>query len=185
MKILGNLVHSLILLQKQLLYRSCVLLITLYSFQLWYYNKALLSYPLKKLKNIQKRVAIWILGAFQMSPSFGIKAIVGLIPIYLYLCKLSERAQLRAHLFPDNHILKSLPSLNIDPYCCSLNSLTSCQQSIIKGSVVDMDNRFNEIFFMFDLLSKEFSSGSRIVDSFSNCFSFYLFKRYSDKSFKS
>ena len=35
--------------QKQLLYRSCALLITLYGFQMWFYNKAPLSYPLKTL----------------------------------------------------------------------------------------------------------------------------------------
>ena len=52
MKILGNLACGFISHHKQLLYRSCVLPITLYGFQLWYYNKVLLSYPLKELKNI-------------------------------------------------------------------------------------------------------------------------------------
>ena len=44
MKILGNLVWGLISHQKCFLYRSCVLSIILYSFQMWFYNKALLSY---------------------------------------------------------------------------------------------------------------------------------------------
>jgi len=148
-----------------------------------------LLYSLKKLKKIQRRVVIWILDAFQISPFFGIEAIAGLIPIHLHICKLSERAQLRAYLLLDNYILRSLleskPSLNINPYCFSLDSLTSCQLLIIKGSVINMDNRLNEIFPAFNLLNKEFSSGSRIVNSFSNHFSFYLFKRCSDKTFKS
>jgi len=38
---------------------------------------------------MQRRVAIWILDTFKMSLSFGIKAIVGLIPINLHLQKLS------------------------------------------------------------------------------------------------
>ena len=57
-KMLRNSLRGLIPTQKQLLYRSCVLPITLYGFQLWYYNKALLVYLLKKLMNIQRKAAI-------------------------------------------------------------------------------------------------------------------------------
>jgi len=85
MKILGNLVRGLISHQKHLLYRSCILSIALYGFQLWFYNKALLLYPLKMLGKMQKRAAICILWAFKMSPLFGIEAIAGLIPINLHL----------------------------------------------------------------------------------------------------
>jgi len=84
MKIYGNLVRSLIPYQKCLLYRSCILPITLYGFQLWFYNKAPLSYPLKMLGKMQRRTAIWILEAFKMSPSFDIKAIAELIFINLH-----------------------------------------------------------------------------------------------------
>ena len=105
MKILGNSVRGLIPHQKHLLYRSCVLPIALYGFQLWFYNKAFLSYPLKMLGKMQRRASIWILGAFKTPPSFGIKAIAGLIPINLHLQKLSGRLQLRSHSLPHNHIL--------------------------------------------------------------------------------
>ena len=108
MKILGNLSHGLIPYQKCLSYRSCVLPITLYSLQLWHYNKTPLSYSLKVLNKIQRRAAIWILGAFQISLSFGIKEIADFIPIHMHLCKLSGKAQLRAHTLPDNHILRLL-----------------------------------------------------------------------------
>jgi len=57
------------------------------------------------LGKMQRRAAIWILGAFKMSLLFGLKAIAGLIPINLYLQKLSRRSQLRAHTLPNNHIL--------------------------------------------------------------------------------
>ena len=90
--ILGNSVHSLAPQQKHLLYRSCILPIALYEFQLWFFNKALLSYPLKKLNKIQRRAAIWILGAFHTLPSFSIEAIADLISIYLHLQKLSGRS---------------------------------------------------------------------------------------------
>ena len=52
MKVLDNSTRSLISQQKQLLYRSCVLLIALYGFQLWFYKKAPLSYPLRVLNHM-------------------------------------------------------------------------------------------------------------------------------------
>ena len=35
-----------------------ILFIVLYSFQLWYFKEVLLYYPLKKLRKIQKRIAL-------------------------------------------------------------------------------------------------------------------------------
>ena len=124
-----------------------------------------------------------------MSPFFGIEVIVDLISIYLHFYKLSSRTQLRTHSLSNNHILKSLLkarlSLNIKSYCLSLDSFTLYQRSKVKGTVIDMDNRFNEVFSVFNPLNKEFSPRSRIIDMFSNCFSFHLFKRSNNKSFKS
>ena len=48
-----------------------------------------------------------------------------------------------------------------------------------------MDNKFNKIFPVLDLFNKEFPFSSRIIDSFSNCFSFHLFKKGSNENFKS
>ena len=112
MKILSNSNYSLNLHQKRLLYRSCIIPIALYGFQLWFYNYAPLSYPLKMLGKIQRRAALWIIGAFKTSPTFDIKAIAGLIPINLHLQKLGGRFQLWAHSLPSNHIIWSLMELN-------------------------------------------------------------------------
>ena len=46
------------------------------------------------LGKMQKRAALWIIGAFKMFPTFGIEAIIGLIPINLHLQKLDDRSQL-------------------------------------------------------------------------------------------
>jgi len=81
MKILGNSACGLISNQKYLLYRSCVLSIALYGFQLWFYNKMPLLYSLKKLNKIQQRAAIWILNAFCTFSFFGIEVIASLIPV--------------------------------------------------------------------------------------------------------
>ena len=51
-----------------------------------------MSYHMKILNKIQRKAAIWILGAFKMSPSEGIEAIAGIIPIKFHLQKLAERS---------------------------------------------------------------------------------------------
>ena len=93
-KLLGNLLRGINPLQKQLLYRCCIFLIVLYRFQLWYYNKAPLSYHMKILDKIQRRAAIWILGAFKSSSSEGIETIAGIILIKFHLQKIAKRSQI-------------------------------------------------------------------------------------------
>ena len=108
MKLLGNLIQGINPIQKRLLYRCCVLSIALYGFQLWFYNKAPLSYPMKILRKMQRRAAIWILGAFKMSPTEELETIVGLISIKLHLHKLASRSQLHSAALPENHLIKTL-----------------------------------------------------------------------------
>ena len=124
-----------------------------------------------------------------MSPLYGIEAIVGLIPIHLHLQKLSRRSQLRVHTLSDNHIIRSLkdnkPYSPSPPHVLSLGSLTKRQHGFLKSHMVDIDNRFNEVFPVFNPINPEFHPGNRIIDLFPNCFSFHLFSRSSDHSFKS
>jgi len=75
---------------------------------MWYYNKVPLLYLLKVLRNMQRRAVLWILGAFHTSPSTGIEAIAGLIPIHLHLQKLNGRFHLRVYTLPTNHVIKLL-----------------------------------------------------------------------------
>ena len=85
MKLLGNSSRGINPIQKRLLYRCCILPIALYGFQLWFYNKAPLLYHMKILGKMQRRAAIWILGAFKTSLSEGLEAIAGLILIKSHL----------------------------------------------------------------------------------------------------
>ena len=55
MKLLGNSSQGIFPLQKQQLYRCCILPIALYGFQLWFYNKTPLSYHMKLLNKMQKK----------------------------------------------------------------------------------------------------------------------------------
>jgi len=49
---------------------------------------------MKILDKMQRRAAIWILGAFKSSPSEGIEAIAGIIPIKFHLQKIAKRLQI-------------------------------------------------------------------------------------------
>ncbi|KXN92089.1 hypothetical protein AN958_09792 [Leucoagaricus sp. SymC.cos] len=85
MGMLGNSLHGLSPKQKRLLYRSCVVPIAMYGFCLWCHglnpHKGLLS----SLDKMQHHAAVWIMGAFHTSPSGGVEALVGLIPIWHHL----------------------------------------------------------------------------------------------------
>ena len=71
------------------------------------------------------------------------------------------------------------------PHALSLGSLTKKQHSLLKSHLVDIDNMFNEVFLAFDPTNPKFHPGNKIMDLFPNCFSFHLFSRSSDCSFKS
>ena len=176
MKILGNSTRGLNSYQKHLLYRCCTMLIILYSFQLWYYNKVPLSYPMKIMSKMQRRVALWIVNGFKTAPLMDIEAIASLTSINLHLQKIGGRSQLRAHSLPSSHILCSLmSSCNeslLHQHSLSLNFLTRRQHGLIKGHLVNMDNYFNEFFPLFDPINPELFPGHRIIDIFSNYFLF-------------
>ena len=108
MKLLGNLSRGISPLQKRLLYRCCTLPIALYGFQLWYYNKAPVSYHMKTLNKMQRKAAIWILGAFKTLSLEGIEAIASIIPMRFHIQKLVKRSQLHLFKLLNNHILKTL-----------------------------------------------------------------------------
>ena len=107
-KLLGNLSQGITPIQKHLLYRCCVLPIALYSYQLWFYKNAPLSYHMKIMGKMQRRATIWILGAFKTLPTEGIEAITGVIPIKYYLQKLVSRSQLWPLALPVSYLIRTL-----------------------------------------------------------------------------
>ena len=133
---------------------------------------------MKILNKMQRRAATWILGAFKTSPTEGIEAIVGLIPIEFHLQKIAKRSLIWPFKLPDNHIIKNL--LNDAPPSTkttdshNISSLTNCQRSLTKGFIIYSNTKSYGIFPSFSPLDPEFSPGSRIIDNFSNHFSFNL-----------
>ena len=142
---------------------------------------------MKILNKIQRCAAIWILGAFKTSPSYSIEAIVGLIPIKLHLHKLGGRSQLQAYKLPYNHLLYLLINSNLNSSSNfkpnTLDSLTNWQCFLVKGHLVNMANRSHECFSSFSPLNSEFSPSLRIIDNFSDHFSFDICDKRKDNKF--
>jgi len=133
---------------------------------------------MKILNKMQRRAAIWILGAFKMSPSEGIKAIVGIIPIKFHLQKLAERSLIRPFKLLANHIIQDLMDdllhQNKGPNTHAVSSLTNRQKNITKGHLIDACNKSYGIFPFFSPLHQEFTPGFHLSDILSDCFSFNL-----------
>jgi len=70
---------------------------------------------MKILDKMQRRAAIWILGAFKTLPTEGMKAIAGIIPIKFHLQKLAKRSQMCPLKLPTNHIIRVLMEDTPDP----------------------------------------------------------------------
>ena len=127
---------------------------------------------------MQRRAAIWILGAFKTSPSEGIEAIAGIIPIKYHIQKIAKRFQLYLFKLPNNHILRNLldnstPRSNLTN-SHTIGSLTNRQRLITKGHLIDSNTKSYGIFPAFSPLNPEFSPGHHIIDNFPNWFSFNL-----------
>ena len=133
---------------------------------------------MKILNKMQRRAAIWILDAFKTSPSEGIEAIAGIIPIRFHLQKLAKKLQMWPFKLLINHILRNLMddslSLSISPNPHSISSLTNCQKTATKSHLIDSCTKSYGIFPSFSPLNQEFSPGSHIVDIFPDRFSFNL-----------
>jgi len=129
---------------------------------------------MKILNKVQRRAAIWILGAFKSLPSEGIEAIAEIIPIKFHLQKIAKRSQIRPFKLPINHILRSLMD-DLPP--SSTTSNPHKIGSLTKGHLTDSYNKSHGIFPSFSPISIKFSSGNHIIDNFSDRFSFNLVNR--------
>ena len=104
--------------------------------------------------------------------------LAGLIPIHLHLNKFSRGHHLRVislsqqHAF--NFLLDEHHSKKTKPHCLSIVLLTQKHCSKIKSSIVNSNNCLNEVFSLFDKLHKELSLDFHLVDTFPDCFFFYI-----------
>ena len=136
---------------------------------------------MKILDKMQRRAALWILGAFKTSPSEGIEAIAGIIPIKFHLQKITKRSQIRPFKLPINHIIRNLMDDSPPSFTTSnphkIGLLANRQRILTKGHLINSYNKSHGIFPSFSPLSIEFSPGLCIIDNFSDHFSFNLVNR--------
>jgi len=186
MKMLGNSSRGLLPTQKRLLYRTCIIPIALYGFQLWFFKGAPIIKNITELKKMQQRAALWITGAFRMSPSEGVEAIAGLIPINLHLKKLNGRHHLRYATIPTSHAINSLldkhQSKNQNQHKFALANLTQKQKTKLKSPIKDVSEKLNEIKDEFDPFYILFHPGLRLVDHFSSRILFHSPTSSSDEA---
>ena len=133
---------------------------------------------MKILNKMQRRAAIWILGAFKTLPLEGIEAIAGIIPIKFHLQNIAKRLQIHPFKLPANHILRNLldksSPLSNTSNSHNIGSLTNHQRTLTKGHLIDTCNKVYGIFPSFSPLNPEFFPSHRIIDNFSDRFSFNL-----------
>jgi len=177
MKMLDNSSRGISPTQKHLLYRTCILPIALYEFQLWFFKGAPTVKNLTKLKKMQHKAALWITGAFRTSPSKGVEAIAGLILITLHLKKLN-----RCHhlwyvsvllFYAINSLLDHQYSKNKKPHKYSLANFTCKQQSKLKSPIKDVNKRLSEIKDEFKSFHPIFHPGLWVINHFSDRITFY------------
>ena len=124
---------------------------------------------------MQRRAAIWILGAFKTLPLEGIEALAGLIPVKFHLQKIAKRSQIHPFKLPKSHMLNNLMDNSpqqLNPY--NTGTLTHHQRTLTKGHLIDLKIKSYGIFLSFSPLDPEFTLGHRIIDNFSDRFSFNL-----------
>ena len=130
------------------------------------------------LAAMQCKAALWILGAFHTSPTGGIEALAGLIPIHLYLKKLVKQSYLRAATLPSQHTLMSLLSAkcskNTPPHPQSLALLNNTQCARLKDPLLDTEAFLLNLTECFNLLHAKVIPGCRLLDSFPDYISFHL-----------
>jgi len=148
-----------------------------YGFNLWFFKDAPIVKNINKLKKIQHKADLWITGTFQTSPSDGIEAIAGLIPITLHMRKLNRRHHLRYGSIPSTHAINSLldpqHTKNHPPYKTVTSKLTDKQRFNFKSPIKDVNKHLNGVRECFNPFFSLFSPGSRVVDHFPSRFSFH------------
>ena len=119
---------------------------------------------------MQRKAALWILGAFFTSPTGEIEALAGLIPIQLHLKKLVKRSCLRAATLPSQHALMSLLSAKhskgAPPHPQSLTLLNDIQCAHLKGPLLDTEASLLNLTECFNPLHAETTPDCRLLDSF-------------------
>ncbi|CAA7267766.1 unnamed protein product [Cyclocybe aegerita] len=176
MRMLGNSTRGLSLKQRRLLYRSCVVPIATYGYQLWYFNGARNKGAMNQLKWMQRKAALWITGAFRTSPTGGLEALAGLIPVHLMLKKLATCAVYCVATLSDTHPLCSMMGERLlkraKPHARSAALMTPAMRGKVKSTIMEVDERVHTLTESFEPFAPEAHPGDRLLDCYADRFHF-------------
>ncbi|CAA7267337.1 unnamed protein product [Cyclocybe aegerita] len=154
MRMLGNSTRGLSPKQCHLLYRSCVVPIATYSYRLWYFDGAHNK------------------GAFHTSPTGGLEALAGLIPVHLMLKKLATCAVYRVTTLSDTHPLRSMLGKGLlkraVPHACSAALMTPAMRGKVKSTVMEVDERVHTLTESFEPFAPEARPGDWLLDHYAD-----------------
>ncbi|CAA7269042.1 unnamed protein product [Cyclocybe aegerita] len=176
MRMLRNSTRGLSPKQRRLLYRSCVVPIATYGYRLWYFDGARNKGAMNQLKRMQRKAALWITGAFRTSPTGGLEALAGLIPVHLMLKKLATRAVYRVATLSDTHPLRSMMGEGLlkraAPHARSAALMTPAMRGKVKSTVMEVDERVHTLTESFEPFAPEARPGDWLLDRFADCLHF-------------
>ncbi|KAJ3570517.1 hypothetical protein NP233_g4354 [Leucocoprinus birnbaumii] len=159
MRMLDNSLRGLTPKQKRILYQACIVPIATYGFHLWYNDFAKCKGHLQSLTKMQHRAALWIIGAFRMSPTGRCEALAGLIPVHLHLRKSS--------------LMGRHDALGAHVHWWHINNLGTKAFLVTKSMAVDVAGKLPRLTEVFDTDSNKACPGNQIMDVFSNRISFH------------
>ncbi len=112
---------------------------------------------------MQRKAAIWVTGAFRTSPTGGVQAIAGLLPIHLHIRKLSWRASFRTATLSATHPARSLMGAEYrgaaDTHDAAISQLTDRQLAKVRGTIVDAQDALAPLSDVFEPCASEARPG--------------------------
>lgn len=123
-------------------------------------------------------IIIWITGAFRTSPTGGVQAIAGLMPIHLHLQKLKARSIFQAATLIDSHptcsLLSAEYSKKADPHRLSITLLDPKISLKVKGDICDIKQDVHYMTKLFAPYAPIAQPGHHLLDLFPDCVIFHL-----------
>ncbi|CAA7265984.1 unnamed protein product [Cyclocybe aegerita] len=151
---------------------DCVVPIATYGYCLWYFNGARNKGAMNQLKWMQRKAALWIMGAFRTSPTGSLEALAGLIPVHLMLKKLATRAVYHVATLSDTHPLRSMMGEGLlkraEPHARSAALMTPAMLGKVKSTVMEVDEHIHTLTESFKPFAPEARPGDRLLDRYAD-----------------
>ena len=181
---LGNSSRGVLALHKHLLYCTCVVLVAIYRLRLWYLQGARLKGITKQLSAVQCLAVLWITGCFWTSPTRGMEALVGLMPMPILLkrlvvCSCTCTATL-GHSHPVWVLLEPAQVGSTPPVPLGLGGLSLAVKCCLLSPAKNMLGECAEFTETFQALHPEGELGNRVLDVFLDHIIWHLAPKMSD-----